>query len=53
MLKVDVRQGDLKTVATQMRIPSYPFTVVYFSADQNDIVSGPADEDTAIKILEH
>lgn len=36
-----------------MKIPSFPFAIVYFSNDQNDIVSGPADEDTAIKILEH
>lgn len=50
---VDVRKGDLKKVADQMRIPSFPFTIVYFSNDANDIVSGPADEDTAIKILEH
>jgi hypothetical protein len=53
MLVVDVRKGDLKKVADQMRIPSYPFTIVYFSNDANDIVSGPADEDTAIKILDH
>lgn len=53
MLLVDVRKGDLRKVADQMRIPSFPFAVVYFSNDANDIVSGPADEDTAIKILEH
>lgn len=53
ILVVDVRKGDLRKVSDQMRIPSFPFTIVYFSNDQNDIVSGPADEDTAIKILEH
>ena len=53
VLIVDVRKGDLRKVSDQMRIPSFPFAIVYFSNDQNDIVSGPADEDTAIKILEH
>jgi len=48
-----VRKGDLRKVSDQMKIPSFPFAIVYFSNDQNDIVSGPADEDTAIKILEH
>lgn len=53
IMKVDTRIADLKTVATQMKIPSYPYAVVYFDKNQTDVVQGPADEDTAIKILEH
>ena len=36
-----------------MKIPSLPFAVVFFDKNQTDVVQGPADEDTAIKILEH
>ncbi len=53
IIKVDTRIADLKAVATQMKIPSFPYAVVYFDQNQTDVVQGPADEDTAIKILEH
>lgn len=53
MLKINVKNDDLMRVAEGMKIPSYPYVAVYFDADMDDVVAGPADEDTAVRILEH
>jgi len=53
VMRANVKNDDLKKVADGMQIQEFPFAACYFEGDVSDVVAGPADEDTAARILEH
>jgi len=53
VMRLAMTDENLKNFANEMRIPSFPYVVCYFDGNQEDVVQGPSDEDTAVRILEH
>lgn len=53
VLRANVANDDLKKVADGMKITTFPYAACYFNGDVQDVIAGPADEDTAQRILEH
>lgn len=53
VMRANVKNDDLKKVADGMQISEFPYAACYFDGDVSDVVAGPADEDTAARILEH
>ena len=53
VMRANVKNDDLKKVADGMQIQEFPYAACYFDGDVSDVVAGPADEDTAARILEH
>ena len=52
LLEINVNDEDLASVSEAMNIPLYPYIIVYFNGDTSHNIHGPANEETALQILQ-
>lgn len=52
LLNINVNQEEMREVSTEMNIQEYPYIVVYFNGEQDHNIHGPANEQTALQIIE-
>jgi len=52
LLNINVNQDEMREIATEMNILEYPYIVVYFNGEQDHNIHGPANEQTALQIIE-
>ena len=52
LMKLNMNDEALKAVATDAGVETFPYITVNFMGNDGRVVQGPADEETALKILE-
>lgn len=52
LLNINIREEELKGYADQMGITEFPYIVLYVNGDRDHNIHGPANEQTAIQILD-
>ena len=52
LMSMNVQEDEFKSIATAMGIEEFPYIIIYINGDRDHNIHGPANEETALEIIE-